>query len=170
MKWIQWVLLKIQSGHDSVHRRTDGQTDGRTDGQGDTSIPLFQLRWSGGYNNAYQWRCSTIMNNAYQWRSKNCNIAQDYQHKKKTYTDPAARYWVLILPFYIIEIESEELWWDRAALMTRFVKDSTHMSSWMFLMDPVKQRPSSCCAGFSSKINKLTMFFTFLYLFRYSKQ
>ena len=31
MKWIQWVLLKIQSGHDSVHRRTDGQTDGQTD-------------------------------------------------------------------------------------------------------------------------------------------
>ena len=42
IKWIQWVLLKIQSGHDSVHRRTDGQ--------GDTSIPPYQLRWSGGYN------------------------------------------------------------------------------------------------------------------------
>ena len=42
MKWIRWVLLKIQSGHDSVHRRTDGQ--------GDTSIPPFQLRWSEGYN------------------------------------------------------------------------------------------------------------------------
>ena len=27
MKWIRWVLLKIQSGHDSVHRRTDAQTD-----------------------------------------------------------------------------------------------------------------------------------------------
>ena len=27
MKWIRCVLLKIQSGHDSVHRRTDGQTD-----------------------------------------------------------------------------------------------------------------------------------------------
>ena len=27
MKWIRWVLLKIQSGHDSVHRRTDGQGD-----------------------------------------------------------------------------------------------------------------------------------------------
>ena len=27
MKWIRWVLLKIQSRHDSVHRRTDGQTD-----------------------------------------------------------------------------------------------------------------------------------------------
>ena len=27
MKWIRWVLLKIQSGHDSVHRQTDGQTD-----------------------------------------------------------------------------------------------------------------------------------------------
>ena len=35
-------MLKIQSGHDSVHRRTDGQ--------GDTSIPPFQLRWSEGYN------------------------------------------------------------------------------------------------------------------------
>ena len=31
-------------------RRTDGRTDRRTDGQGDTSIPRFQLRWSGGYN------------------------------------------------------------------------------------------------------------------------
>ena len=27
MKWIQWVLLKIQSWHDSVHRRTGRQTD-----------------------------------------------------------------------------------------------------------------------------------------------
>ena len=26
------------------------QTEGRTDGQGETSIPPFQLRWSGGYN------------------------------------------------------------------------------------------------------------------------
>ena len=49
MKWIRWVLLKIQSGHDSVHRRTDRQTDG----QGDTSIPPFQLRWSGGYNDGH---------------------------------------------------------------------------------------------------------------------
>ena len=45
MKWIRWVLLKIQSGHDSVHRRTDGQ--------GVTSIPPYQLRWSGGYKNLY---------------------------------------------------------------------------------------------------------------------
>ena len=30
MKWIRWVFLKIQSGHDSVHRRTDGLTDRRT--------------------------------------------------------------------------------------------------------------------------------------------
>ena len=34
-KWIQQVLLKIQSGHDSVHRRTEGQ--------GEISIPPFQL-------------------------------------------------------------------------------------------------------------------------------
>ena len=38
MKWIRRILVRIQSGHDSVHRRTDGQ--------GETSIP-FQLRWSG---------------------------------------------------------------------------------------------------------------------------
>ena len=50
MKWIGWVLLKIQSGQDSVHRRTDG----RTDGQGDTSIPPYQLRWSGGYNDIFK--------------------------------------------------------------------------------------------------------------------
>ena len=43
IKWIRWVLLKTQRGHDSVHRRTDGQ--------GDTSIPPYQLCWSGGYNN-----------------------------------------------------------------------------------------------------------------------
>ena len=36
-------MLKIQSGHDCVHRHTDGQTNG----QGETSIPPFQLRWSG---------------------------------------------------------------------------------------------------------------------------
>ena len=47
MKWIPSVLLKIQSGHDSVHRQTNGQMDG----QGETSIPPFQLRWSWGYNN-----------------------------------------------------------------------------------------------------------------------
>ena len=28
--------------------QTHGRTDGRTDGQGETSIPPFQLRWSGG--------------------------------------------------------------------------------------------------------------------------
>ena len=33
MKLIRWVLLKIQSGHDSVHRRTDGQMD--------TVIPVY---------------------------------------------------------------------------------------------------------------------------------
>ena len=42
MKRIQRVLLKIQSGHDSVHRWTDRWTE--------TSIPPFQLRWSEEYN------------------------------------------------------------------------------------------------------------------------
>ena len=52
MKWIRWVFLKIQSGHDSVHRRTDGQ--------GDTSIPPFQLRWSGGINMHLVWNRLTL--------------------------------------------------------------------------------------------------------------
>ena len=30
MKWIRQILLKIQSGHDSVHRRTDGWTNRQT--------------------------------------------------------------------------------------------------------------------------------------------
>ena len=42
MKWIQWVLFKIQSGHNSVHRRTDGQTDRRTDGQTDRHTRWYQ--------------------------------------------------------------------------------------------------------------------------------
>ena len=56
MKWIRWVLLKIQSGHDSVHRRTDGQ--------GDTSIPPYQLRWSGGYNDMIQ----VVVNTFWEFR------------------------------------------------------------------------------------------------------
>ena len=35
---------------DTERTRFCPQTDRRTDGQGDTSIPPFQLRWSGGYN------------------------------------------------------------------------------------------------------------------------
>ena len=42
MKWIRWVFLKIQSGHDSVHRCTDGQTDGRTDGRTDRLTRWYQ--------------------------------------------------------------------------------------------------------------------------------
>ena len=40
MKWILQVLLKIESGHDSVHRRTDRQ--------GETSIPPFNFIETGG--------------------------------------------------------------------------------------------------------------------------
>ena len=45
MKWIKQVLLKIQSGHDSVHRRTDGGRDRQT--RWNQYTP-FQLCWSGG--------------------------------------------------------------------------------------------------------------------------
>ena len=48
IKWIRLVLLKIQSGHDSVDRCTDGWMDRWT--RWNQYTP-FQLCWSGGYNN-----------------------------------------------------------------------------------------------------------------------
>ena len=59
MKWIRWVFLKIQSGHDSVHRQTDGQTDGRTDGPTDKVIPVYppiNFVEAGGI---MKWMCET---------------------------------------------------------------------------------------------------------------
>ena len=48
MKWIWRVLLKIQSGHDSVHRWTDGQlTDGQTD-KVKPAYPPFNFVEAGG--------------------------------------------------------------------------------------------------------------------------
>ena len=46
IKWIRQILFKIQSGHDSVHRRTDGQ--------GETSIPPFNFVEAGGINKLYK--------------------------------------------------------------------------------------------------------------------
>ena len=51
MKWIQQVLLKIQSGHNFIYRQT---TEGQTDrGMDDVKpvYPPFWLRWGGVYNN-----------------------------------------------------------------------------------------------------------------------
>ena len=48
MKWIQPVVWKLESRHDSVHRLMDRETDAQTDGWRETSIFPFQLRWSGG--------------------------------------------------------------------------------------------------------------------------
>ena len=50
MEWIRQVLLKIQSGYDSVHRRTDGQADRRTRWNQYTPLSIL-LKW--GYNDAY---------------------------------------------------------------------------------------------------------------------
>ena len=53
MKWIRWVLLKIQSRHDSVHRQTDRQTRWN-------QYTPFQLRWSGGIKMKHHYIESTI--------------------------------------------------------------------------------------------------------------
>ena len=49
--WLKF-LLKIQSGPDLVRRRMDRRTDGWTTWN---QYTLFQLRWSGGYNNYNVW-------------------------------------------------------------------------------------------------------------------
>ena len=43
IKWIWWVLWKIQSGHHFVYRWTDRGTDGWRDRQSETSIPPFNF-------------------------------------------------------------------------------------------------------------------------------
>ena len=43
MKWIRRVLLKIENGHDSVDRLTDGQMDRWTDGVTDKVKPVYPL-------------------------------------------------------------------------------------------------------------------------------
>ena len=48
-KWIQRVSLKLQSGQDSVQRRTDGRTDRGT--RWNQYTP-FQIRWYGGITRA----------------------------------------------------------------------------------------------------------------------
>ena len=75
MKWIRWVLLKIQSGHDSVHRWTDGQ--------GNTSILPFQLRWSGGYNYCIRLQFSTL-----SWHVHNCDLTEPLESKSEQWFKP----------------------------------------------------------------------------------
>ena len=64
MKWIRLILRKVQSGHDSVHRRMDRLTDWRTNCNQYTP---FQLRWSGGYTYhlcvSWEVLCCTRLNN-----------------------------------------------------------------------------------------------------------
>ena len=81
MKWIWWVLLKIQSGHDSVHRRTDGQ--------GDTSIPPFQLRWSGGYNECLEEVGLTLLT----WSQRYIRQQRDGVNKMGSYYLPRREAW-----------------------------------------------------------------------------
>ena len=60
MKWTQQVLLNIQSGHDSVHRRTDRQTD-----KVKPVYPLSTLL-KGGYNENTVFRKTRGINYLYE--------------------------------------------------------------------------------------------------------
>ena len=48
-KMCKYEMDPMSIVEDTERTRFCPQTDRRTDGQGDTSIPPFQLRWSGGY-------------------------------------------------------------------------------------------------------------------------
>ena len=50
-KMCKYEMDPISIVEDTERTRFCPQTDRRTDGQGETSIPPFQLRWSGAYNN-----------------------------------------------------------------------------------------------------------------------
>ena len=52
-KMCKYEMDPMSIVEDTERTRFCPQTDRRTDGQGDTSVPPFQLRWSGGYN--YHW-------------------------------------------------------------------------------------------------------------------
>ena len=49
-KMCKYEMDPMSIVEDTEQTRFCPQTDRRTDGQGETSIPSFQLRWSGGYN------------------------------------------------------------------------------------------------------------------------
>ena len=51
-KMCKYEMDPMSIVEDTERTRLCPQTDRRTDGQGDTSIPPFQLRWSGGYNDS----------------------------------------------------------------------------------------------------------------------
>ena len=64
------------------------QTDRRTDGQGDTSIPPFQLRWSGGIiNSPIHWRVWASPEWDKQPTSRNWNFT-------KTSIERHIEYWI----------------------------------------------------------------------------
>ena len=52
-KMCKYEMDPMSIVEDTERTRFCPQTDRRTDGQGDTSIPPFQLRWSGGYKNIW---------------------------------------------------------------------------------------------------------------------
>ena len=60
---VAWSDVQIWNGSDKYWWRyradtilsADGWTDGQTNGRHETSIPPFQLHWSGGYNNYNVW-------------------------------------------------------------------------------------------------------------------
>ena len=52
-KMCKYEMDLASIGEDTERTQFCPQTDGRTDGQRETSIPLFQLCRSGGYNNSF---------------------------------------------------------------------------------------------------------------------
>ena len=82
MKWIRLVLLKLQSGPDSVHRRTDKRTDGRTDGRTTwnqyTPPPPFNIVKAGGIKSKPAY---SIWNNRINVTSNYQFVGSITQHK-----------------------------------------------------------------------------------------
>ena len=81
MKWIWGVLLKIQSGHDSVHRQTDGQTDKvkSIEAEGIITQMICYIR-ADSMLAPSQWETPLESNDISHWLGANLESALLYNH------------------------------------------------------------------------------------------
>ena len=70
MKWVQQVLSKIPSGHDSVHRWMDGKTNGWTNNVKLAYPPFTSLKR--GYTNGLESLCKNCI--SMHWLCQSCHL------------------------------------------------------------------------------------------------
>ena len=104
-KMCEYEMDPMSIVEDTGRTRFCPQTDRRTNRQGDTSIPPFQLRWSGGINmnqvHQILWSAEGRLNikmSSYQYRKSHWNktaVRSSYLHNGISYTGKMSSvYWI----------------------------------------------------------------------------